>query len=45
MMAMKNASDNALEVLGELKKEYNKARQQQITNELSEISSTREAMD
>ncbi|MFA7141699.1 MAG: ATP synthase F1 subunit gamma [Candidatus Paceibacterota bacterium] len=45
MMAMKNASDNASEILGELKLEYNKARQQNITNEVSEISSTKEAME
>ena len=45
MMAMRNASDNAKDILGRLKLEYNKARQQQITNEVSEISSTKEAME
>ncbi len=45
MTAMRNASDNASEILGELKLEYNKARQQHITNEVSEISSTKEAME
>lgn len=45
MLAMRNASDNASDILGELKLEYNKARQQHITNEVSEISSTKEAME
>ncbi|MDD4358355.1 MAG: ATP synthase F1 subunit gamma [Candidatus Pacebacteria bacterium] len=45
MMAMRNASDNASDILGGLKLEYNKARQQHITNEVSEISSTKEAME
>lgn len=45
MTAMKNASDNASEILSSLKLEFNKARQQQITNEVSEISSTKEAME
>jgi F-type H+-transporting ATPase subunit gamma len=45
MTAMKNASDNASEILTSLKLEFNKARQQQITNEVSEISSTKEAME
>ena len=33
MMAMKNATDNAGEVIGQLKLEYNKARQSSITKE------------
>jgi len=45
MTAMKNASDNASEILTALKLEFNKARQQQITSEVSEISSTKEAME
>jgi len=45
MLAMKNASDNASDILSNLKLEYNKARQQHITNEVSEISSTKEAME
>jgi len=45
MIAMRNASDNASDILGGLKLEYNKARQQHITNEVSEISSTKEAME
>ena len=37
MVAMKSASDNAKEVIGDLKLTYNKARQAAITKELSEI--------
>jgi F-type H+-transporting ATPase subunit gamma len=37
MVAMKSASDNAGNVIGELKLVYNKARQAAITKELSEI--------
>lgn len=37
MVAMKSASDNAGELIGELKLAYNKARQASITQELSEI--------
>jgi len=39
MVAMKSASDNAKEVIGDLKLTYNKARQAAITKELSEIVS------
>ena len=39
MVAMKAASDNAKNVIGELKLVYNKARQAAITKELSEIVS------
>lgn len=39
MMAMKNATDNATEVIHDLKLDYNKARQALITKELSEIVS------
>ncbi|MFA5072003.1 MAG: ATP synthase F1 subunit gamma [Candidatus Pacearchaeota archaeon] len=45
MMAMRNASDNARDLLEGLRLVYNKARQQQITNEVCEISSTKEAME
>ncbi len=45
MMAMKNATDNAGEVIGQLKLEYNKARQSSITKELAEIVSGAEALD
>lgn len=37
MVAMKNASDNALEIEKELTLTYNKARQEQITSELLDI--------
>jgi F-type H+-transporting ATPase subunit gamma len=37
MIAMKNATDNAEELIGELKRIYNSARQAAITQELSEI--------
>jgi F-type H+-transporting ATPase subunit gamma len=37
MVAMKSASDNAKDVIGDLKLVYNKARQASITKELSEI--------
>ena len=39
MVAMKNASDNANNLIDELNLEYNKARQAAITQELSEIVS------
>lgn len=39
MIAMKNATDNAGELIGELERLYNKARQAAITQELSEIVS------
>ncbi len=38
MVAMKNATDNAMEILGDLKLSYNYIRQQKITQEISEIS-------
>jgi F-type H+-transporting ATPase subunit gamma len=37
MVAMKAASDNAKDVVGELKLVYNKTRQAAITQEISEI--------
>jgi len=37
MMAMKNASDNALTLIDSIKHEYNKVRQQEITTELADI--------
>jgi F-type H+-transporting ATPase subunit gamma len=37
MVAMKNATENAVELIGELKLAYNKARQAAITQEISEI--------
>ena len=44
MMAMKTASDNATEMISELKLWYNKARQAAITQEIAEISSAAMAM-
>ena len=37
MIAMKNATDNANEIVEELKLEYNKGRQEKITNEILDI--------
>ena len=39
MIAMKNASDNAANLIDELELQYNKARQAAITQELTEIVS------
>jgi len=39
MIAMKNATDNAKDLIGDLKLAYNKARQAAITQEISEIVS------
>jgi F-type H+-transporting ATPase subunit gamma len=46
MIAMKNATDNALDMISELQLEYNKSRQEKITNELLDIGggSTGETM-
>ena len=44
-VAMKNASDNAGDLLKELTLRYNKARQAAITNELIEIVSTKSAIE
>jgi F-type H+-transporting ATPase subunit gamma len=45
MMAMKNASDNASDLVDDLTLEMNKARQSAITQELAEISGGVEAMN
>lgn len=45
MLAMKNASDNAKSKANELWLDYNKARQEQITLEVCEISSTKEVLE
>lgn len=39
MIAMKNATDNASDIISELQLEYNKTRQEKITNELLDIGS------
>jgi len=44
MLAMKMATDNAEEMIGSLSLMYNKARQAQITKELSEVVSAAEAV-
>ena len=44
MVAMKSASDNARELIGDLTLEYNKARQAGITRELAEITAGAEAL-
>ena len=44
MTAMHTATDNATEMLKELKLSYNKARQTSITNEILEIVSGAEAL-
>jgi F-type H+-transporting ATPase subunit gamma len=44
MTAMRNASDNARDRVGELTLDYNKARQAQITSEVCEISSAKEVL-
>lgn len=45
MMAMKNASQNAKEIIEGLTLNYNKIRQNQITSEICEISSAKEVME
>lgn len=44
MVAMKNATDNATELAAALQLEYNKARQQSITNEMLDIAGGAEAL-
>ena len=44
MTAMSKATDNAIELLRDLKLAYNNARQAAITNELNEIVSGAEAL-
>jgi F-type H+-transporting ATPase subunit gamma len=44
MIAMRNATDNALELVGGLQLQYNKARQQTITNDLLDIAGGAEAL-
>ena len=44
MVAMKNATDNALELSGALQLQYNKARQQNITSEMLDIVGGAEAL-
>jgi F-type H+-transporting ATPase subunit gamma len=44
MMAMQNATENASELISVLQLEYNKARQQSITNEMLDIAGGAEAL-
>jgi F-type H+-transporting ATPase subunit gamma len=44
MVAMKNATDSATELAAALTLEYNKARQQTITNEMLDIAGGAEAL-
>jgi F-type H+-transporting ATPase subunit gamma len=44
MVAMKNATDNATQIIKDLTLEYNKMRQASITNELLEISTAQMAL-
>ncbi len=44
MVAMRNATDNALELVEDLQLQYNKARQQTITNDLLDIAGGAEAL-
>ncbi len=43
--AMKNATENAAEMLGDLRRTFNRARQAQITQEIAEIVGGAEALD
>lgn len=45
MVAMKNAHDNAVEVVKELTLEFNQARQGRITSELLDVTSSRMALE
>jgi F-type H+-transporting ATPase subunit gamma len=45
MVAMKNATDNAKQMLKDLSLEYNKLRQAAITNELLEITTAKMALE
>lgn len=44
MLSMKNATDNATDIIGDLTLEFNTARQAKITQELAEITGGAEAM-
>jgi F-type H+-transporting ATPase subunit gamma len=44
MVAMRNATDNAHELVGELQLQYNKVRQQLITNDMLDIAGGAEAL-
>jgi F-type H+-transporting ATPase subunit gamma len=44
MVSMRNATDNARELISALQMDYNKARQQAITNDMLDITGGAEAM-
>jgi F-type H+-transporting ATPase subunit gamma len=44
MVAMRNASDNASDLIGDLTLTYNQSRQAGITNELAELSAAAAAL-
>lgn len=45
MVAMKNASDNARDLIGSLTLDYNSARQSQVTSELLDVTTARMALE
>jgi F-type H+-transporting ATPase subunit gamma len=45
MVAMRNASDAANDLLGDLTMTYNQTRQANITGELAELSAAKAALD
>ena len=45
MIAMKNATDNAYDIISDLRLEYNKTRQEKITNELLDIGGSQVAYE
>ncbi len=45
MVAMKNASDNASDIIDDLTLTYNQTRQSKITSELAELSASKAALD
>jgi F-type H+-transporting ATPase subunit gamma len=45
MVAMKNASDNARDLIGSLTLDYNSARQSQVTSELLDVTTARMALN
>jgi F-type H+-transporting ATPase subunit gamma len=45
MVAMKSASDNAKELIGNLTLDYNQARQSQVTSELLDVTTARMAIE
>ena len=44
MVAMKNASDNARDLIGSLTLDYNQARQSAVTSELLDVTTARMAI-